>query len=121
MNRKLIRGDTRYISKYFYDKNGNLLILNPSTDQVTFTIRKDSEDQEVVLKKDFSNGVTISEDGKCRIAIHTDDTQNLELGKYGYDIEVRIGVNETHPFVQTIEVGTLKLTKDYSRPAVGGA
>ncbi len=118
---KFVRGDTHYISRYFTDREGNVLKLNPKTDQVNFTIRKKSEDETVVLKKDFSNGIEIAEDGKCRIVINTNDTEHLELGKYGYDIEIRIGVNEENPYVRTPEVGILKLTKDYSRPPIGGA
>ena len=117
---KFVRGDTHYISRYFKDREGNILKLNLETDQVNFTIRKSSEDETVVLKKDFSNGVEISEDGKCRIIINTSDTEHLKIGKYGYDIEIRVGVNEENPFVKTVEVGILKLTKDYSRPPIGG-
>ena len=51
------RGDTRYISRYFKDKNNNVLKLNTDTDQVNFTVRKDSEDETVIIKK----GVTIGD------------------------------------------------------------
>jgi hypothetical protein len=115
------RGDTFYISRYFKDKNGNVIKVNPDTDQINFTVRKDSEDDELVIKKDLSNGIQVFEDGKYRIIIDPKDTQNLSLGKYGYDIELAIGVSEEHPFVRTPETGSIKLTKDYSRPAVGGA
>lgn len=121
MDIKFARGDTYYISRYFTDKEGKILKLNIETDQINFTVRKNSEDSEEVVKKDFSNGIEICEDGKCRITLKPQDTQELELGKYGYDIEIRIGINEECPFVRTTEVGTLKLTKDYSRPTVGGA
>lgn len=117
---KFVRGDTYYISRYFTDKKGDILKLNPETDQVNFTIRENSEDEAIILKKDFSNGVEISEDGKCRIVINASDTEHLKLGKYGYDIEIRIGINEEKPYVKTPEVGILKLTKDYSRPPLGG-
>lgn len=115
------RGDTFYISRYFTDKNKNILKVNPDTDQINFTVRKDSEDDEVIIKKDLSNGIQAFEDGKYRITIDPKDTQNLSLGKYGYDIELVIGANEEHPFVRTPEIGTIKLTKDYSRSTNGGA
>ena len=118
---EFVRGDTRYISRYFTDKNKNVLKLNPDTDQVKFTVKTDSEDETEIIKKDLSNGIQVFEDGKYRIIIDPKDTQKLNLGKYGYDIELTIGVNEEHPFVRTVETGIIKLTKDYSRPSIGGA
>ena len=85
---------------------------------------KESVDSSTTLiKKTLSNsgGITIANDGKVIIAINSSDTEDLDFGKYGYDIEIIIGVNETNPFVRTPESGRIKLlNKDFSRQS-GGA
>lgn len=114
---EFVRGDTYIISRYFQDKDGNNLILNKDTDDIIFTIRKDIY-SEVVVEKNI-NDIEILEDGKYRITLNPKDTEQLDFGEYGYDIELRIGKNEENPFVRTVESGKIQLLEnDYSRPEV---
>lgn len=112
---EFVRGDTFIISRYFKDKDGNNLILNKYTDDISFTMRKDLY-SEIVAQKNI-NDIEILEDGKYRITLNPRDTEQLDFGEYGYDIELRIGKDEENPFVRTVESGTIKLLEqDYSRP-----
>lgn len=113
---EFVRGDTFIISRYFKDKDGNNLILNKNTDEINFTMRKDIYSEVAVIEKHI-NDIEILEDGKYRITLNPKDTEQLEFGEYGYDIELIIGKDEENPFVRTVESGTIKLLEqDYSRP-----
>ena len=113
---EFVRGDTFIISRYFKDKDGNNLILNKNTDEINFTMRKDIYSEVAVVEKHINN-IEILEDGKYRITLNPRDTEQLDFGEYGYDIELRIGKNEANSFVRTVESGTIKLLEqDYSRP-----
>lgn len=117
---KFVRGDTHLVSRYFTDEEGNILRPNPSTDEINFTVRKSIESEIEELKKTISD-MTINENGKYTIKINPTDTDKMEFGEYHYDIELRIGVNEEEPFVQTVESGIFKLLPyDYSRPTKNG-
>ena len=111
---EFVRGDTFYISRYFQDKDGNNLILNPETDELNFTVRR-NVGTKVLVEKHIED-ISASEDGKYMITLHPRDTENLDFEEYGYDIEMVIGENEENPFVRTVESGTIKLLPyDYSR------
>lgn len=115
---EFVRGDTFIISRYFKDKDGNNLILNKNTDEINFTMRKDIYSEVAVIEKHI-NDIEILEDGKYRITLNPKDTEQLDFGEYGYDIELRIGKNEENPFVRTVESGKIQLLEnDYSRPEV---
>lgn len=110
-----VRGDTFYISRYIEDKEGNKLILDKKKDELNFTVRRNVE-SEILIEKHIED-IEISEDGKYKITLNPSDTENLDFGSYGYDIEIRIGKAEEEPFVRTVENGKLKLLEyDYSRP-----
>lgn len=114
---EFVRGDTYIISRYFKDKDGNNLILNKDTDDITFTVRENIY-SKVLIQKNI-NDIEILEDGKYRITLNPKDTEQLDFGEYGYDIELRIGKNEENPFVRTVESGKIQLLEnDYSRPEV---
>ena len=79
-------------------------------------MKQSVDSSEELIKKTLSDGeITISEDGKVRITLNSEDTKELDFGKYGYDIQLTIGKNETNPFVRTPESGKIKLlSKDFS-------
>lgn len=115
-NIEITRGDTCYVARQLFDEEDNILILNPVTDTVNFTVRKNME-SEAVIHKDLSDGITIKDDGVIEIIISPTDTQDLDFGEYGFDIEVTIGKDEEIPFVKTVNSGKFILTDDdYSRP-----
>lgn len=116
---EFVRGDTYFISRYLEDKDGNVLIIDPETDEMIFTMKKDVESAEII-KKTLAD-IQVFSDGKYMITIEPEDTQELDFGKYGYDIEVTIGVEEETPLRRTVESGIIRLLKDdYSKHTSGG-
>ncbi len=114
-NIEFVRGDTFLISRYFEDKEGNKIILNPKTDELTFTVRENIL-SSILIQKTLKD-MEVTEDGKYTIVIESKDTEKLDLKTYNYDFEIRIGKDEDNPFVRTPESGRLKLAEyDYSRP-----
>lgn len=116
----ITRGDTLLISRRLTDNEGNVLNVNPATDAINFTIRKNM-DSEVLLHKDLTNGIVLRNDGIFDITILPKDTESMGFGTYGFDIEVTIGKEEDTPFVRTVNSGTIELLEDdYSRPEKEG-
>lgn len=112
---EFVRGDTFFISRYLTDEEGNKLILNPETDELTFTLRTNIY-SEILIEKKLKD-MKITEDGKYTVTLNPRDTEELDFKKYNYDFEVRIGKDEDDPFVRTPETGTITLQEyDYSRP-----
>ena len=117
---EFVRGDTYYISRYFLDEDGNNLTINVNTDEVIFTMKKDITSEALITKKLTEGGITVI-DNKYVITIKPDDTEDLDFGKYSYDIEVTIGVEEEIPFRRTVESGIIRLLKkDYTLHSGGG-
>lgn len=113
---EMTRGDTQYIRRKLTDEEGNILTLNPETDKIDFTVRQNIE-SEVLIHKDNDNGINIEEDGIIEIVLTPEDTETLEFGEYGFDIQVTIGKDESVPFVKTPNSGTINLLEDdFSRP-----
>lgn len=117
---EITRGDTLMISRQLTDTDDNVLTINEKTDEINFTIRKNM-DSDVLLHKDLTDGIKLRENGIFDITILPKDTEEMEFGVYGFDIEVTIGKDEEMPFVRTVNSGTIELLEDdYSRPTEGG-
>ena len=103
------RGDTKVLNKFrATDKNGEVLILS-NTDNMYFTMKKD-ENGKAVLKKSINNGITLGDDGYYHITLESNETANLGIGTYKYDIELVLNLQTL--FVRTILEGEITLTQD---------
>lgn len=103
-NIELIRGDSLNIIRQLYDKNDNPLVLDSTKDKLTFTMRK-YVNTDVVIQKSLDD--VTQDENTYTITLEPKDTQNLDFGEYGYDIEVMIGTDS--PYVKTVEHGTINL------------
>lgn len=93
---EIIRGDTKEISVSI-TKNGEPYV--PLGERVVFTVKKDYDDDEVLIQHDVVNS---------KVFITHEDTVNLDYGNYVYDVRVyRPDLSE----VQTPIIGKLKITK----------
>lgn len=111
----LVRGNSKLIGRIFKDRNKNVLIFNPETDELDFKVRKTIKSTASIEKK-LDNGIK-ENDGIYTINIESKDTENLDYGDYGYSIRLTIGKNEPNPFVIELESGTFSITPyDYARP-----
>lgn len=103
------RGDTKVLKKFRpTDKNGEALTLS-NTDNIYFTMKKDVN-EKASLNKSINNGITLGDDGYYHITLEANETANLSVGAYKYDIELVLNLEKQ--FVQTIIEGEITLTQD---------
>lgn len=81
-----------------------------SLDTAYFSCKINSDDQNYVFQKSINNGISLVEDGKYRVRVAPQDTENIEVGYYYYDLE--IGANGD---IFTILRGRLKIDQDITR------
>lgn len=115
INYKITRGDTNYLYKFrIKDKNENDINLTEN-DKLYFTLKSQYEDTALIKKKK-DNGIILGEDGYYHIILQPEDTEELEIDTYKYDIELDLyqSISDTY-FVKTILEGKIKLTEDITR------
>ena len=106
----LTRGDTGAFKFQRKDKNGNVIGTVPAA--LYFTVKKSFSTSEVVLQKTVSD-MTLDESFYWHFRLEPEDTEELEVGCYAFDIEVTDadpGGGEN--YVQTIVKGRLNLTAE---------
>lgn len=102
------RGDTKVLNKFRpTDNNGELLKLS-TLDQIYFTMKDKSG--TAVLKKSINNGINLESDGYYHITLEAEDTEELDVTTYIYDIELDLQLQPT--FVKTLIEGEITLLKD---------
>lgn len=102
------RGDTKVLNKFRpIDNNGELLKLS-ALDQIYFTMKDKSG--TAVLKKSINNGINLESDGYYHITLEAEDTEDLEVSTYNYDIELNLELNPL--FVKTLIEGEITLLQD---------
>lgn len=104
---KITRGDSKIFRFQRRDLNGNVITL--PADQVYFTIKK-MPDCRVMLQKKLGDGIAFNRTNNYYyITIKPEDTQSMDFGNYGFDIEITQG-----EFVNTICVGQVKIGVEYT-------
>jgi hypothetical protein len=98
-NITLVRGDTLSFGIVMY---GDVQTL----DSAYFTVKKDYNDSPVV-QKSIGDGITESAEGEYTVRMAPEDTKDLELGRYYYDLQVGNGGDDF-----TILRGILDLVYD---------
>lgn len=106
MEIKFTRGDTKTVMFKLRDKNGEILVLQP-TEKIYFTVKSNAESTDKLIQKVYPTDITY-ENEWYSFTIEPADTNNLEYGIYEYDIEYK----NDDDFVQTLTLGTLRLTKE---------
>lgn len=102
MDINIIRGDTLKLT--FYRKNNNGEVIKTTPTALYFTIKYDGYDKTVIIQKKLSDMELDTNTGKYTFYILPEDTNNLNYGKYKYDLEVKdtiVGVD----YVKTIAKG----------------
>lgn len=103
-NIRLVRGDSLSFNIVMYGEIQEL-------DSAYFTIKKDY-DSETLVQKSLSNGITVVEEGVYAVRVAPEDTINLDIGRYYYDLQV--GCEND---VMTILRGILNLVYDVTKEA----
>ena len=102
LNLCMVRGDTL---AFAFEVEG---ITN--LDTAYFSCKANADDEEYVFQKSLNDGISLVEAGKYRVRVAPEDTQNIEIGSYFYDLE--IGKNSD---IYTILKGVLKVEQDVTR------
>jgi len=111
-----MRTNFRMEAEYITMVRGNTLSFNiilpnlDTLDTAYLTIKKDLESDEALVQKSLGIGIYQLEEGLYVVRIAPEDTYNLDVGKYYYDLQV--GVNGE---VFTVKTGILELIYDVTR------
>lgn len=108
MNLEFARGDNVEFLIELQNSNGEQIILQED-DKLYMTVKKNSRDEEAVFQKKLGNGIEKTEEGKYLITILPEDTNNLDYGEYGYDIQLITGTKK-----KTLGIYTINLTEEYT-------
>lgn len=106
MRIKLIRGDTKKIKVRLLDSNDSEIYLG-ANDQLYFTVKTSSLEEEASIRKSIGNGITYS-NGYYHITIDSTDTDSLDYGTYKYDIELVTDL----PLTRTLVYGNFLLLNE---------
>jgi len=65
-----------------------ILELGSAPDSIFFTVKKNFDDDTILIQKTLQRGITPAGENKYRIRVAPSETEELEIGKYYYDIEI---------------------------------
>lgn len=99
-NLSMIRGDTL---AFTIEIEG----LEDDLDSCYFSCKKTINDDEYTFQKSLEDGITKVETGKYKVRIAPEDTHNLEVGNYIYDLQIGIGSD-----IHTVMIGSLDIEKE---------
>ncbi len=108
MDLEFTRGDSVEFILELVSDDGEQIILEDN-DMLYMTVKKNSRDEEAIFQKKLGNGIEKTEDGKYLITILSTDTDNLDYGEYGYDIEL-IACGKK----KTLGIYKINLTEEYT-------
>ena len=103
------RGDTKVFKFQIKDNNSEILTLAP-TDKLYFTVKKDPYSKNALFQKTVGSGIELKSDNYYHVTILPSDTNQLDYGSYGYDIEIKTATG----IVKTLTIGTITLTEEYT-------
>lgn len=109
----IYRGDNRTIPVTVTDDAGAVNLTGAS---IRFSVKKRKKDTDYIIKKSEADpaeiNVTDAINGLFEIYIVPDDTQDLSITTYYFDIEITDSTGKTY----TISMGTFKILEDVTRP-----
>lgn len=102
---QITRGDYDIIPFVRKDYKGNIITDIP--EKVYFTMKKDINTKDALLQKRLGDGITIDDTYTYNIEFKSEDTANLPIGTYVYDICIKNGDRPS-----TIHKGYFEITYD---------
>lgn len=108
LNISVYRGET-------YQRNITISNFTLPITNLYFTVKKTDSDKNVALQKTVGNGLTLmdyDEDTNTYtylLELDTDDTENLKIGDYGYDITIT-----AEDYKKPIVMGTFSIEAVYT-------
>lgn len=102
-NLSITRGDYKRFK--FQRKNRQKEVITEMPEKMYFTVKQNENEKNVLFRKTLENGITKDAENYYHIEILPSDTDELEFGKYIYDIEIK---NDNKP--KTIKIGEFNVT-----------
>lgn len=99
-NLAMVRGNTLSFGLQFEG-------LDQALDGAFLTCRKNFTDEGIAFEKTLGNGITLAESDNYIVRVAPEDTKNLEVGDYYYDLDIQVNDD-----VFTILRGVLSLLQD---------
>lgn len=103
-NLSMVRGDTL---SFGIELEG----LDQDLDSAYFTCKVSNDDTTPLFQKSLGYGITKVSQGEYRVRVAPEDTEDLDAGKYYYDLEISVNGD-----VFTIMNGFLEMSKDTTLP-----
>ena len=97
----MVRGDTQSFELEITENNESVTV-----DSIYFTVKNDTHTDEVLFQKKLNDGITLTND-VYNITIDPSDTDELDYGRYAYDIEII-----KNSVKKTILVGILEISEE---------
>lgn len=101
-NITMIRGDTLAFNVAVTDEDGNVV----NVDYADFTCKKLSADHKSVFHKSLGDGIR-QLDGLLTVRVAPEDTQEVDAGRYFYDLCIGVGHDK-----YTVMNGVLNVEQD---------
>ena len=107
---ELIRGDTSDV--YKFQRTNAEGAITTKAQKMWITFKKTTEVKEALFQRTLENGITFSEvDYYYRFRLESEDTCNLSIGSYGFDIKI---INEAGETKTLLNNGVLRLVTNYT-------
>lgn len=108
-NLKMVRGDTfSFGFEYSFDDE-----TSQDLETCYLSCKKNEDDEEYVFQKSLSDGISKVNSGQYRIRIAPEDTEDVEVGNYFYDLEIGLNGDKF-----TLLKGILKIDADVTRGGI---
>lgn len=101
-NITMIKGDTLSFNVEVFDQDGAPLTV----DTAFFTCKKNINGSAKVFQKSLNSGITY-EDDLLVVRVAPSDTENIEAGRYFYDLQLGVGSD-----IYTPMIGVLTIEQD---------
>lgn len=107
---ELIRGDTSVV--YKFQRINAEGAIKTKAKKMWITFKKTTECKDALFQRTLENGITFSEvDYYYRFKLESEDTCNLSIGSYGFDIKI---INEAGETKTLLNNGVLRLVTNYT-------
>ena len=100
-NINLVRGDTLAFDVKVSELDGSDIT------SMYFSAKKKATDTEYAFQKSLSDGITLVAENTYKVRVAPEDTADLDVGKYVYDLQIGLG-----PDIYTILMGVIALIQD---------
>lgn len=94
----MVRGDTQSFGLEITENNESVTV-----DSIYFTVKNDTHTNEVLFQKKLNDGITLT-DNIYNITIDPSDTENLDYGKYAFDIKIIKNSIKKRPIVGILDI-----------------